>query len=242
MSTVTAVASGAGDGIDATPKAWVFNAEVAKTFDRHVGLSVPEYEYVQRLVARLATYYLVDDAVVVDWGCATGRTIEEVARENSHRRVRYVGVDESADMLAPARARLGERATLIHGKLLDVVLPPRTCLVLALWTVQFLPVHDRLRAYRAAGAALERGGAFILVEKVLPEDPALVAPFQEVLWEEKIDNGYEAGEIAAKARSLRGVLRPVTAESVERDLREAGFTVSRFWQHLLFVGWLCTKN
>lgn len=232
----------AGDGIDALPKQWTFNAEVASTFDRHVGLSVPEYEYVQKLVARLATYYLVDDAVVVDWGCATGRTIAEIESENSHRRVRYVGIDESADMLAPAITRLGAKADLIHGKLLDVALPKNTCLVLSLWTIQFLPVHDRVRAYKVASDALSRGGAFILVEKVLPEDPALVAPFQEVLWEEKIDNGYEPGEIAAKARSLRGVLRPVTAESVERDLAEAGFSVSRFWQHLLFVGWLCTKN
>lgn len=235
-----------GDGIAAAKGAWTFKDDaVAASFDRHVSLSVPEYDGVQRLVARLATYFLVDGGTVVDWGCSTGRTIAEVARENPGRRVSYLGVDESQEMLARAVSRLrdaGVDADLRALPLRLVPLPAGTCLVTALYVLQFLPPEARREALLAAAAALSEGGALVLVEKVLPDDPELCGPFQDILWDEKLDGGYRPEEVQAKAHSLRGVLRPLSAAGVERTLAACGFRATRFWQHLSFVGWVCVKG
>ncbi len=235
-----------GDGITAAPGAWTFkSAAVAEAFDKHVSLSVPEYDGVQRLVARLSTYFLTDGGTYLDWGCSTGRTIAEVARENPGRRVRYVGVDESAEMVARAEERLrtaGVVADLRALPLRMVPPPPGTCLVTALYVLQFLPPAERREALLAAAAGLLEGGALILVEKVLPDDPELCAPFQDVLWDEKADNGHTPEEVAGKARSLRGVLRPLPLGEVERVLAACGFRATRFWQHLSFAGWVCVKG
>lgn len=236
--------SSVGDGIDA-PKAGFsfFGDEVAEAFDKHVATSVPEYDHVQKLVARLSTFFLVDGGVVVDWGCSTGRTIAEIAEENPSRAVRYVGVDESPEMVAKARERLRSFAgvELVTASLEDHALPDDTCLIISLYALQFLPPQRRWIAVRHAAEALERGGALILVEKVVPDDAELAAPFQEVLWEEKREAGFSAEEIFAKARSLQGKLRPVAASVVEDELRKAGLRPTRFWQHLLFAGWVAVK-
>lgn len=244
-----------GNGIEA-PKAGFsfFGDEVAEAFDKHVATSVPEYDHVQKLVARLSTFFLVDGGVVVDWGCSTGRTIYEVAKENPDRRVRYVGVDESPAMIAKARDRLLMRnpyplapggaypkIEFVTASLEDHAVPDDTCLVISLYALQFLPPQRRWVAIRAAAEALERGGALILVEKVVPDDAELAAPFQEVLWEEKRGAGFGPGEILEKARSLQGRLRPVAASVVEAELRVAGLRPTRFWQHLLFAGWVAVK-
>lgn len=227
--------------------AWTFRSDaVAAAFDRHVSLSVPEYDGVQALVARLAAWFLVDGGVVLDWGCSTGRTIAEVAAANPSRRVRYVGIDESAEMIARARARLGALPDLdVELRAVPLAMappPPSTCLVLALYSLQFLPPAARLAALREAASGLEAGGALVVVEKVLPADPALAGPFQELLHDEKQAAGYSPAEVAAKARALRGVLRPMAIDEWERALAAAGFRVTRFWQHLLFAGWICVRT
>lgn len=235
----------AGDGIKAATGAWTFrDAGVAAAFDRHVSLSVPGYDAVQRLVARLSTYFLPDGGVHLDWGCSTGRTLTEVARANPGRRVRRVGVDESPEMVAKARERMA-----VEGVEADLqTIPLASCppdgahLVTALYVLQFLAPAERRQALAAAYAGLREGGALVLVEKVLPDDPELCAPFQDALWDEKEENGYTPAEVAAKARSLRGVLRPLPAGEVERALVACGFRATRFWQHLSFVGWVCLKG
>jgi len=235
-----------GDGIAAPPGGWTFHSEaVANAFDRHVSLSVPEYDGVQKLVARLSTYFLVDGGTHLDWGCSTGRTIAEVARENPGRRVRHIGVDESAEMVRRAEDRLrsaGVSADLRALPLRLVPPPAGTCLVTALYVLQFLPPAERREALLAAAAGLREGGALVLVEKVLPDDPELCAPFQDVLWDEKADNGHTPEEVAGKARSLRGVLRALPVAEVERVLADCGFRATRFWQHLSFAGWVCVKG
>jgi tRNA (cmo5U34)-methyltransferase len=235
-----------GDGVAAAPGGWTFKSEsVAAAFDKHVAASVPAYDQVQRLVARLSTYFVRDGGVHLDWGCSTGRTIVEVARANPGRRVHRVGVDESREMVRRAADRLradGVEADLRAQPLQEVPPPPGTCLITALYTLQFLPPAARREALAAAAAGLEEGGALVLVEKVLPDDPGLCAPFQDVLWDEKRDNGYSAEEVAGKARSLRGVLRPLPAADVERALESCGLRPTRFWQYLSFAGWVAVRR
>lgn len=235
-----------GDGTTAAPGGWTFDATVASAFDAHVAVSVPGYDDLQALVGRLAAFYLVDGGTVVDWGCATGRTVREMMRANPLRRVRYLGIDESADMVRVATHAREQCVTAgtAEFRALEIAHapPPRgTCLVVALYTLQFLPPARRWEALRAAFDGLESGGALIVSEKVAPDDTELANPWQEILWHEKRERGHEPQAILAKARSLEGVLRPVSAARFEEQLAEVGFRATRFWQHLSFAAWIAVK-
>ena len=82
----------------------------------------------------------------------------------------------------------------------------------------------------------------ILVEKVLGNtteiDDLLVSEYYRI----KSNNRYTQEQIAAKRKSLEGVLVPVTARWNEDLLRTTGFKeVDCFWRYLNFAGWIAVK-
>lgn len=232
-----------GDGIESPASGFSFHDQhVANVFDRHVALSVPEYDHVQRLVGNLSMFFLHDGAEVIDYGCATGRTIEEMVHENSGRRVRYVGVDESAPMCMKASERLrtlGIEFDVLNSSLMRVQPTSKTAFIVAIYALQFMTIADRADALRMMAQA-RKGTGLVLVEKTIPDEPGFAVPFSDIHHDDKLA-AYSPEEVIGKARSLRGVLRPMTMSDTESMLRDAGWKPQRFWQNLSFVGWVCTK-
>lgn len=232
-----------GDGITAPASGWTFHdPAVAAAFDAHVALSTPGYEDLQRLIGRLSSYFIHDGSAVVDYGCATGRTIAEIASQNQGRRVRYIGIDDAEPMAAQARARLASLPGVeIRSATVGASPPPSDAsLLLAVYTLQFMPIAARQQALAAWRAATQPGATLIIVEKTVAEESALAIPFSDIHHDEKLE-AYSAAEVIGKARSLRGVLRPLTAIANMAMLADAGWSCQRFWQHLAFVGWVCTR-
>lgn len=232
-----------GDGIEAPVSGFSFHDEkVADVFDRHVALSVPEYDHIQKLIGKLSRFFLHDGAAVVDYGCATGRTIEEIAKENTGRRVKYIGVDESAPMCSKTRERLlGIGVDFDVANVPILFAPPSkdTALLVAVYALQFMTIADRADALRMM-AQTRKGTGLILVEKTTPDEPGFAVPFSDIHHDEKLVS-YSPEEVVGKAHSLRGVLRPMTMLDTESMLRETCWKPQRFWQNLSFVGWVCTK-
>lgn len=233
--------SDVGNGIK-QDGAWTFRSDdVAAAFDEHVAMSTPGYDDLQRLVARLSTFFARDGSAAVDYGCATGRTIAEVAAANAGRRVRYIGIDESEAMVTKARERLASIAGAEVRAAAVLASPPPSdaSLLFAVYVLQFMSYRDREAALSMMRRATSAGTALFLVEKTTPDDPACVVPFYDAHHEEKME-AYSAQEVMAKARALRGVLQPMSMRHTEAMLRRAGWKPQRFWQRLAFAGWVCT--
>jgi tRNA (cmo5U34)-methyltransferase len=237
---------GAGDGIRAGLGAWTFrDPEVVSAFDRHVAASVPEYDAVQRLVAGLSTYFATPGSVVVDLGCATGRTLREIARACPGRDLSLVGVDDSAEMVSRARelaAAEGVRVEFVAGDVRRYRLPAGTSLVVAVYALQFLAPADRADLVARLAEELRPGAGLVIVEKIVSEIASFAVPFDHLHIDLKLAAGHSPQEVLAKAASLRGVLRPLSAGRVEAELRGVGFVVERFWQNLCFCGWLAERQ
>ena len=59
----------------------------------------------------------------------------------------------------------------------------------------------------------------------------------------KLDNGYSGNEIIAKARSLKGVLQPLSSQENIQALNRVGFKeISLVSKNLCFEGYLAIKN
>jgi tRNA (cmo5U34)-methyltransferase len=84
-----------------------FGEKVATVFDDMVGRSVPFYHEMQRMIAEMAGDFAVNGSNVYDLGCATGTTMLHL---DSHvpEGVRFVGIDNSEEMLAKCAAKLKE--------------------------------------------------------------------------------------------------------------------------------------
>jgi tRNA (cmo5U34)-methyltransferase len=115
--------------------------------------------------------------------------------------------------------------------------------ILSILTLQFIPIEYRQEILTKCYDSLNKGGVFILVEKILGGDSLLNNLLIKLYYEIKGTNGYSEEQINAKRKALEGVLVPVTADWNRQLLVSAGFSsIEMFWRNLNFAGWVGLKN
>lgn len=220
---------------------WRFDARVTAVFDDMLARSIPDYHGMRRTTTELATRFAVPGTAVVDLGCSRGaalRPVIDAVGDSCH----YLGVEVSDSMRAAARAAIPE-ADVIDLDLRDAYPNIPASVTLAVLTLQFVPIEYRQRIISDAYANTVDGGCLLLVEKVLGSDAYADRLLVETYLGRKGENGYTPDQIAAKRRSLEGVLVPVTAEWNVDLLTRAGFRhVDCYWRHLNFAAWVAAKE
>ena len=173
--------------------------------------SQPQQAWASEVLERLQG--IAPDATLIDVGCGTGRVTEALAAVVPRGRV--LAVDASADMVALARRRLGDRAEVWCQDVLDLELDERVDAIVSTATLHWVTDHDRLWARLAR--ALRPGGVL------------------------EAQCGGE-GNIAGVREVIEAVARDAAPELVgwspwvfagpretEQRLRDAGFTAVRCW-------------
>lgn len=232
-----------GDDIVAANAGWTFDGDVAKHFDDHVSKSVPLYSEGHELVCKLSDFFLSDGSICYELGCSTAALTNKLAQHNASKRVTFYGIDRVSEMIAEAKQRHQSRPNvhLLTQDLMDVQFE-KADLIVAYYTMQFIRPQNRQILFDRIYEALSWGGAFIMFEKVRAQD----ARFQDItttLYADfKLDQGYNAEEIVAKTRSLKGVLEPFSTQGNLDLLKRAGFvdTLS-VMKYLCFEGFLAIK-
>jgi trans-aconitate 2-methyltransferase len=121
----------------------------AHTYDQS---SQPQQAWASEVLARLDG--IAPDATVLDVGCGTGRVTELLLALVPRGRV--LGMDASADMVALARKRLGDRATVWCEDALELDLDEPVDAIVSTAALHWVTDHDRLWA--RLGRALRPGG------------------------------------------------------------------------------------
>ncbi len=121
----------------------------AGTYDRS---SEPQQAWASEVLARLDG--VAPDATVLDVGCGTGRVTEALLALVPRGRV--LAFDASAEMVALARRRLGDRAEVWCQDVLDLDLDEPVDAILSTAALHWVPDHDRL--WRRLAQALRPGG------------------------------------------------------------------------------------
>jgi trans-aconitate 2-methyltransferase len=180
----------------------------ARTYDQS---SAPQQAWASEVLARLEG--IAPGATVLDVGCGTGRVTETLLALVPRGRV--LAVDASADMVALARRRLGDRARVWCQDVLDLDLDEPVDAIFSTATLHWVTDHDRL--WTRLAQALRPGGVL------------------------EVQCGGE-GNIAGVREVIEAVARDTAPELVgwspwvfagpqetERRLQEAGFVSSRCW-------------
>ncbi len=180
----------------------------AGTYDRS---SEPQQAWASEVLARLEG--IAQDATVLDVGCGTGRVTETLLELVPRGRV--LAMDASADMVALARRRLGDRAEVWCQDALDLDADEPVDAILSTATLHWVADHDRLWVRLAQ--ALRPGGKL----EVQCGGEGNINGVREVIEEVARDSSPE----------LVGWSPWVFAgpQETERRLRNAGFTETRCW-------------
>lgn len=222
-----------------------FNAQVAAVFDDMVSRSVPFYKEVLQMSAELAHEFYQPGTTIFDLGCSTGALAGNLARAFEGKPFSYVGVDNSADMIARATANFKDNAQHIRfceGDITQTEFSDASVIV-SNYTFQFLRPLARQALLRKIFASLKSDGCLILSEKCLEDSADVSRVFADRYHALKERNGYSKLEIAEKRDALENVLIPFRVNENIAMLREAGFNpVSIFFKAYNFVSFLALKS
>lgn len=180
----------------------------ARTYDES---SEPQQEWASDVLERLAG--ISPDATVLDVGCGTGRVTEALLALVPRGRV--LALDAAQEMVAAARKRLGDRATVWRQDVLELELDRPVDAIVSTAALHWVADHDRLwarlaRALRPGGVLEVQCGGRGNIERVRAVIDAVARDVAPEL------AGWSPWVFAGP-------------HETERRLREAGFTATRCW-------------
>lgn len=226
---------------------WNFNKEVSEEFDLHVRQSIPLYNEFQKLTIKIAEFFIRNNDIIYDLGCATGETaylINKKNDENAKKKIKLILIDNSKDMLNKAKQKCSywNNIEYIKDDIKNIKFK-NTNLIISLFTLHFLTINDRIDVLKNIYDGLNSGGALILAEKTYAGNSANNDIFTQIYHDFKEENGLTAFDISEKDKSLRSVLIPLSFEENIELLKETGFKrIDIFMKYLNFTGFIAIKH
>jgi tRNA (cmo5U34)-methyltransferase len=210
-----------------------FDFDTIEDFDTHIALSIPNYDFLAEHVLYLIEALTEGDSAVVDLGCSTGKMLKTIDRRED---CQYFGYDISS--LLPK----GNDKINLFFEQRDIVKDAfkQGCSVIsAVFTLQFLPRHQRQLVIDKAYKALNAGGYFIVVEKTHSATPLIENLTNAIYYRYKQKN-FSSEAILEKQQSLASVMKLHTSEEIMQEL--SAFTaVEIFWKSYGFTGYIARK-
>lgn len=199
-----------------------FNKEVVSVFDNMLERSIPYYWDNIYLISSFIS--LRDVYSICDIGCSTGNLLLHISNTCSSKRL--LGIDNSLDMLNVAKSKAsayGANIEFIKADILDFRF--NFDCVIANYTIQFIRPFHRESLIKNIFNALNKGGIFIMTEKLSVDNPRLDMNLISIYHSFKKEKGYSNTEIAKKREALENILIPYTQDENIALLKQAGFSV-----------------
>lgn len=225
------------DTIYANPLAEVsqfaFDEKVVDVFPDMIKRSVPGYATIINMIGQLAGRYAQTGSRCYDLGSSLGAATLAMRHSIQAANCKIIGVDNSAAMIQRCgqviAADSGEiPVELIEAEIQNVDIQHASVVVLN-FTLQFIPIDERLAVLRNIHDGLLPNGVLILSEKVAFEDNTHQELMIELHHNFKRANGYSDLEIAQKRAAIENYLIPETLATHRQRLREAGFHSVDVW-------------
>ncbi|MDC6459116.1 carboxy-S-adenosyl-L-methionine synthase CmoA [Luminiphilus sp.] len=214
----------------AEPSQFSFNEAVVDVFPDMIQRSVPGYGTVVRMTGVLTEQYAKEGTHVYDLGCSLGESIRAAELAIGDRACQLVGVDNSPAMIEKVRAEVPPRSKIMwHLSDITQMEFKTASVVIMNFTLQFIPINERLKLLKQIRSSMVPGGLLILSEKLTMPDAEMNELMVNLHHDFKRSQGYSGLEIAQKRDAIDNVLIPETAEVHRIRLTEAGFSRSSVW-------------
>ncbi len=224
-----------------------FDEKVVAVFPDMIQRSVPGYGMMITTIGILAARYAQADSHCYDLGCSLGAVSLAMRQRISQPDCDIIAVDNSPAMIAQGRALLARDmtstvpVTMLCGDLQKVNINNASVVVLN-FTLQFIPLSQRLGLIKRIYAGLKPNGILILSEKIAFDEPGQQQFHVELHHDFKRANGYSDLEISQKRTALENVMIPETLACHQQRLQAAGFNFVDLWfQCLNFVSMVAIK-
>jgi tRNA (cmo5U34)-methyltransferase len=211
-----------------------FDERVVDVFPDMIQRSVPGYGNIVSMIGVFAANYAQANSHCYDLGCSLGAASLSMRQRISQTDCDIIAVDNSSAMIDRAQIIFNSDQSshvpikLICADLQDISIENASIVVMN-FTLQFIPLAERLTLIKRIYDGMKPGGIFILSEKITFEDPSNDSFQNDIHHDFKRTNGYSDLEISQKRTALENVLIPETLETHQQRLMDAGFESSHIW-------------
>jgi tRNA (cmo5U34)-methyltransferase len=226
--------------------AFQFDEKVAAVFADMIRRSVPGYSLTLDLLGVIAREHVKSDTNCYDLGCSLGASTLAIRHNLTTDSCRVIGIDNSTAMLQrcqeivendSATAPVELRCEDIQSSRID-----NASLVVMNFTLQFIPVEQRLDLLSRIAQGLNDDGVLVLSEKIAFEDNQEQQLLARLHHGFKRLQGYSDMEVSQKRTALENVLIPETLQAHRARLQAAGFSRITVWlQCFNFVSLIAHK-
>lgn len=208
-----------------------FDERVAEVFPDMINRSVPAYNSIVEMIGLLAGRYARENSNCYDLGCSLGTTSLAIARNTGDKNCSIIAVDSSEAMLGRFREGVGDTVPGLVMQCEDIrnIDFQKASFVSLNFTLQFLPVADRLPLLDSIRRGMLPGGALVLSEKIAFESSREDRFHDDIHTHFKRANGYSELEISQKRAALENVLIRETVDQHRQRLQQAGFAECYVW-------------
>ena len=211
-----------------------FDEKVADVFPDMIQRSVPGYGTMISTIGILAAKYAQPNSRCYDLGCSLGAVSLSMRQRINQPDCKIIAVDNSEAMVERGMVLLASDNSsrvpveMVCADIQDIAIEDASVVVLN-FTLQFIPLDQRLALITRIYQGLKPGGVLILSEKMAFEDQIKQAFHTEAHHDFKRANGYSDLEISQKRTALDRVMIPESLARHKERLRKAGFPVSEVW-------------
>ena len=223
-----------------------FDEAVVDVFPDMIQRSVPGYHAIISAIGLLAERYAQEHSVCYDLGCSLGAATLSMRHKISTQHCKIIAVDSSEAMVRQFQQNLkqdngGVDVDVICKDIRDITINNASVIVLN-FTLQFLPIEDRLEFLKKIYQGLLPGGILILSEKLRFEDIRQQELQTDLHHTFKKSQGYSDLEISQKRSALENVLLAETFVTHQQRLKDAGFSSAEVWfQYFNFASMIALK-
>jgi len=211
-----------------------FDERVVDVFPDMIQRSVPGYGTMISSIGVLAAKYAQANSHCYDLGCSLGAVSLAMRQRIRQPGCDIIAVDNSQAMIERGQQLLASDTsstvpvTMLCANIQDVAIEKASIVVLN-FTLQFIPLAERLALIKRIYQGLNPGGVLILSEKIAFDEQERQRFHVDSHHEFKRANGYSDLEISQKRTALENVLIPETLACHQQRLKEAGFGFSDLW-------------
>lgn len=224
-----------------------FDERVVDVFPDMIQRSVPGYGTLISTIGILAAKYAQKNSHCYDLGSSLGAVTLSMRQHINQSNCDIIAIDNSPAMIERSKQLLAsDQSSIIPVKLVcadiqDVDIENASVVVMN-FTLQFIPLDQRLVLIKRIYQGLNPGCILILSEKVAFDEQIQQSFHNDAHHDFKRANGYSDLEISQKRSALENVLIPETIATHQQRLKDAGFGYYEVWfQCFNFVSLVAIK-
>lgn len=216
------------------PGDFVFDENVASIFEDMINRSVPGYSTIIAMIGVLAEEYCQEKSRIYDLGCSLGGATLAAVDRVECQDFRTIAIDNSSAMIDRLQKKLeglprfASKIECRCENLLESEIVDASVVVLN-FTLQFIPLTERVSLLSKIYKGMKPGGILIISEKITFPDEKLNQLFIEMYHSFKENMGYSKLEISQKRAALEKVLLPETLDIHRDRLETIGFQSVDVW-------------